>query len=764
MTKINYKISARTTMLLGREGVSKADGAMVELIKNTYDADADFCFLCLDSAGDTIYLFDNGTGMSADTIKQCWMLIGTPNKRNEYCSKRSRIKSGEKGIGRFALDRLGSVCTMYTKTVDNPVLKWYTDWSEFEDTNKTLDEMQADLDEIETSFADTIPAFLRKNIEEFVEDKNKELLSVGKKAISPFLSGTLFVINGLRDPWNLDFANKFIAGLGTLLPPAEQTDFFVCTMKSNKDIYSEVTNPFAEDYDYRLKASFDGAKFEVVLDRNEFDINRIPEAVFERADFQKEPYRKEDFINHIFSKKVSIGELMKTTDEDIIRKIKKIGSFSFEYSFMKISANDDSKETFYYKEISKNRAQWLKDYGGIKIYRDRFFVRPYGDPNSDAFDWLGLDARKANNPAGVSHQSGGWHVRNRQGQGTVFISRVTNQVLLDMSSREGIIENEYFSLFKNVLVELIAFIERDKAYIGKAMKSYYDEVNETAKTKEEGSSLAKTVLNNSRSNQDRSNQTNEEKLARAVQVLEEEQEDLESEIQQLKVLATSGLLTSTVAHDLKSINAILITRVDNLQKVIDRSDKEMIERHLSDLMKNDQFLHSWLTIVATQARKDRRKRNKENVYLTVRSLVDLLGPILNRKRITVAISDDRQIVERRIFRSDFESIIYNLIINSIEAFQRVSLSVRQITIKMSADDDDIIIDYEDNGPGLSDVFSNPYDIFTFGTTSKKDKDGNIIGTGMGMYIVASTLREYSGECNITKIKDGFGLRIKIPRR
>lgn len=47
---------------------------------------------------------DNGVGMTKETIETCWMLIGTDNKRVEYLSTKKRIKSGEKGIGRFALD------------------------------------------------------------------------------------------------------------------------------------------------------------------------------------------------------------------------------------------------------------------------------------------------------------------------------------------------------------------------------------------------------------------------------------------------------------------------------------------------------------------------------------------------------------------------------------------------------------------------------------------------------------------------------------
>ena len=84
MGKVKYKISARATILLGREGVSKADGAIVELIKNTYDADAEICFICIDAEQDTIYLVDNGSGMDSKIIEECWMLIGTANKRDNY--------------------------------------------------------------------------------------------------------------------------------------------------------------------------------------------------------------------------------------------------------------------------------------------------------------------------------------------------------------------------------------------------------------------------------------------------------------------------------------------------------------------------------------------------------------------------------------------------------------------------------------------------------------------------------------------------------
>lgn len=58
MEKMKYKMSSRATILLGRESVSRVDGAIIELVKNTYDADAGFCFICFDVEHDHIYILD----------------------------------------------------------------------------------------------------------------------------------------------------------------------------------------------------------------------------------------------------------------------------------------------------------------------------------------------------------------------------------------------------------------------------------------------------------------------------------------------------------------------------------------------------------------------------------------------------------------------------------------------------------------------------------------------------------------------------------
>lgn len=94
--------------------------------------------------------------MNRDTVESAWMLIGTDNKKTNYISDGRRVKSGEKGIGRFALDRLGSKCTMYTKNKSEKLIYWFNNWDNFEEDGKTLDEIEADFEYLKCPFESII--------------------------------------------------------------------------------------------------------------------------------------------------------------------------------------------------------------------------------------------------------------------------------------------------------------------------------------------------------------------------------------------------------------------------------------------------------------------------------------------------------------------------------------------------------------------------------------------------------------------------------
>ena len=132
MAKIPFNVDAYTARLIGRENVSKLEGAIVELVKNSYDADATCCVLYYDQNKDTLYLADNGCGMTQEVIQKHWMTIGRSSKKSTFVSDKGRIQTGEKGIGRFALDRIADQCQMLTWTgKENEKILWTVDWNAF---------------------------------------------------------------------------------------------------------------------------------------------------------------------------------------------------------------------------------------------------------------------------------------------------------------------------------------------------------------------------------------------------------------------------------------------------------------------------------------------------------------------------------------------------------------------------------------------------------------------------------------------------------
>lgn len=776
MGTMKYKISSRATILLGRESVSKVDGAIIELVKNTYDADADMCFLCFDIKNDCIYIIDNGIGMTKETIENYWMMIGTNNKQINYQSKRNRIKSGEKGIGRFALDRLGSKCEMYTYNELSPkTILWTMDWNKFEEPNKILDDINATFEYLDTPFEMNIPKDIYDNIQK-INKSNDINFNISLK------TGTILKISQLRDNWTEKSISKIINTMNFLLPPKnlDNDNYIICVQKSLIDNYILINNDMSDDFDYKLSVIFDGNNFHTVLLRNEFDVNKMPKDLFKEEAFKKYPLRKEDFILGKFENTYSIESLLLNSEPELINNVKKIGSFRFEYTFMKISPNKN--ESFYNKEISPKRKVWLKQYSGIKIYRDNFLVRPYGDPNTDSYDWLGLDARKASNPASIARLNiGNWCVRNGQSVGSLFISRINNNVILDKSSREGVIENDSYFLLKNILIKLISIFENDRMLVFRNLRKYFDEINKKEIIKKQSLSISKEILcklnvnnekdynntindkNNIYTDYDDNNNYEKIKtLAKAVKYFEEEKQDLIDENKILRALATNGLITTSIVHDLKTIDALLVNRISNLEFCINMNDKELVQTSLNDLKRDDRFLKAWISVITEHIKKDKRTRKKQNIYEIIENILRLLFPILKQKEIDIKLYKDDNNPSKKIIISDFECIFYNLIINSIESFEKSSTEKRIITINLKTIENNIIIDYSDNGNGIDSKFENPYDIFKYGITSKIDNNGNMIGTGLGMYIVSSTLNEYHANYKLAEKVNYFSLEMIIP--
>ena len=146
--------------------------------------------------------------------------------------------------------------------------------------------------------------------------------------------------------------------------------------------------------------------------RQEYNTEALPLSFFNRENQKQYPYRREDFLRGFWETTRTFPQLRPGyRDFDTDGILNRIGSFDFIFYYLKRSATRNDETRFFYRQCPYNlRKSWLDKYGGIKLFRDSFRVRPYGEKNDSAFDWLALGMRKNNSPAGVAKKTGGYRV------------------------------------------------------------------------------------------------------------------------------------------------------------------------------------------------------------------------------------------------------------------------------------------------------------------------------------------------------------------
>ena len=767
--RIPFKVSARTARLIGRENVANADGAIIELLKNSHDADASRAALYFTRNGD-ILIVDNGHGMTGDIIEQLWMTIGTDDKALNPVSSKKRVKSGAKGIGRFALDRLGDTTDMYTKTKNSEgIIHWSVDWRSFDEFGLTVDNVEAGIEVVSDKSMDDIALSLSgKPYEDFFSDN----------------SGTILYIRLPRDSWDETMLDSLYENLEALAVPLTDDEFRL-EMQAEvlPEKYGEV-RPFIEDeYDMKLNAHYDAASQVVSgrIYRNELDIAQIEAnlvGVFEQEGMGTSPYTLSEFERGYFDWSRSVKELMPGY-VDTNNQLASIGSFDFEIVFAKQGESSDEEDAkkypYKFVDYSKRKA-WFNKFGGIKIFRDNFRVRPYGEKGND---WLDLGKRQAGSPQGAGQRIGPYRLRPRQVAGSVRISRISNVFFDDKSSREGIQENETFDVFKNLLLAITGLLERDRNVTFVAFSKLYDQTHETEQKKKKGREVAARVRRDS-DNQDAHkeySQEDAEQMAETIEALDEDLHAANDHLSILRSLASAGLITAAAAHELRQLERHIKGRTSNLVDLISPLiTKEAAAKRgeaydpyilIKDLEKDDATILEWLHYALMPLQRDKRRR--KNVYLHeyFESLNMTWQNFFKDRSISLKYSlrgskDDNQV---KMFPIDLETIFNNLVVNSVESFNRQKEQAdRQITIICSAKGDSLQITYEDNGSGLDDAFrGSPSDVFIPQVTSKRDEHGNETGTGMGMYLVKSVVDENGGTVRITKIDKGFGVTIVLPK-
>ncbi len=756
---IEFDVDAYTARLIGRENVSKLEGAVLEIVKNAYDADAKTFCLYYSGEKQCIYIMDNGTGMKEEVLRTHWMTIGNSSKRENYLSPGKRVQTGAKGIGRFALDRISDRCRMLTIS-EAGGLEWVVDWEDFSD-NKKISEVKATIYDTDMKLPEYADMAHWKNAA-VAEELRKHGFDD---------CGTLFCLEGLHDVWDERTMERLRNHLENLLPPDVVEDFSIFFFGDDTDVKeAEVQSSNVDSYDYRIDFQVRGDSLEIQIKRNEFDFRGEEKEVFEKAGFSEE----EQAYFHGKVKYLRYGIKQEIGSENCI------GDYAGTLYFNKISQTEKDQKRFYYKDI-KARTNLTRRFGGIKLYRDKFRVRPYGEYGDNDFDWLELSARRNRSPVGLGHKRNQWRAGSEQMLGSVYITR-NNHNLEDAANRNGIQEGPGFVQLKKVIVLVIEEFERDRQFVGRKLAEYAREQDALAAEVEQIHLMAEArrkweeEQGNKSETEDKPYEevpvVNPAQVAELLDALEQKQKeelrDMRDEGKVLQTLATTGIVTNMFMHEIRTLTNNIGQELDAAYEAIQYDqDVESALKNIRQAIAFKKNFASWFGITIEAIRKDKRRRKKHNIKEMLSKFVDMWKDILAKNDVELLLTCDDDI-EFYCFEFDIENIISNLISNSLTSFERemeTVLEERKIQMEIIGREKGFVINYQDTGWGLIDRYKvRPELILNAFESSKVTAGQEEDGTGMGMWIVNTTVLDYNGDIDLSKNKEcdkGFHVRIRM---
>ncbi len=332
-----FRPHARLLHLLGDELISDESIAVIELVKNAYDADARTVSVELEritgSGEARIIIQDDGDGMDLDTLLHGWLEPATRRKRRggrKQPTARGRYPLGEKGVGRFAVNKLGSELELVTRArgAEHEVALTVR-WDIFGD---------GFLDEIENHYEVRLPVV-------FGEQRH----------------GTWLNISGTRTVWDRGKVVRLRDGLARLISPLSSMDDFQIVLSCTEfpDLGGQVTSSLLEQAPYRLVGQVDESGIFQSQDSPDgpVDLRRLaPEAFLEEGRY----------------------------------RLPVCGPFQ-----IALSAWDLDNVGLHRAAMDRTMRATLRRHCGVSLYRDGFRVMPYGGPGDY---WLELNQRRVNNP------------------------------------------------------------------------------------------------------------------------------------------------------------------------------------------------------------------------------------------------------------------------------------------------------------------------------------------------------------------------------
>lgn len=731
--ELAFRPRARIIRTIGDRLISGPEAAVIELIKNSHDADANWVkvkFTPPFSADEgVITIVDDGHGMTFDDIEGKWMEPATTDKGERRTSPNGRRFLGSKGIGRFASARLGRYLELKSTARINPgpsrspvfqtTVIPQLDWNQFEEA-RYLEEIRF---RVQLPPPETTP-------------------------------GTVLRISGLRDVWTERQIVALYHELRRLVSP------IVDPRASPFRIYLDLSDCTLES------CGFDGT---ALMGRNLSDIGEgkvaeddpfliRPYPLLEASDYSVDGIFDE---NGSFSgtmtirrgdlepEQVSLDVPLRPEDDEASCGIVTVKFHIFDRESEAVRATVEQAGL---GPIGVREARKLLDsIAGVAIYRTGFRVRPYGDEGND---WLNLDAKRVQNPS--------MRIGRNQIAGVVAVDSEQDSKLVERSSREGLEENGSFRRLIRLVSTLLAEVVeprrrkfREAAGLEKRKEAGFEDVYHRVQL-----GWSKMLLTKIPEGE---RQAVEALIARESDRLTEYVRQLEEKQAKLQAQVTMGLIVGEVMHQGNTPLSFVETESARLKRWLpsffeDSSDSAGRRQQYPQIVNGlDASAAKLRALFNALSPLSGARRGEPQAFDGVSSIEGsrlLFESRLEKLGINCAILPPHP--TRRLFgyRDDLATAVTNLLDNAIYWLDHHGVTDPLVQISFTEEGDSSHILIADNGRGIPSEFAE--NVFDVGFSLKPH------GTGLGLSIAREAIQRSGGKLELMASATGAAFRITFP--
>lgn len=790
----SLKVDARLISQLGEALIDSNKVALMELIKNSSDADATICKINIDTFFENeqgrgrIVIEDNGSGMNDYIIENSFLKIASSFKNNyqKISPKYNRIAQGNKGIGRLSLNKLGRSVKVTTKLDTDFLLENY----------KSLD-----LSNVYGN--DNIDNILRDNHDKHYnfeinwEDFNSENVSIDDVSITikhedcndsikfnGFNHGTKIEIFGIKDIeyWNDNNVFELIKDeINQLFNPfiEKESSFLVKVKVDSKPIF---TNDILDEERIR-NTSFSYARFEFCSEQKKINVRLKRNKHYIKKEIDKLIRTMENFnftINseidyqqqyNLYSSnfaRIDLSSFQKLKDTIANYKCDISGLNLYDEDKLFLPGDFEGEIFAYDLSASKDTAEikkYIENFLGVKVYRNNFRILPYGSVDNDWLDMSGYNTR-TESIIYKKHTTTGY----------VRIDGLENlNKIKEMTNRQGIQLDNYgenfILLMKNIIYRIIAKMEKDfndnlrhpqekilrekksgeiVEISGIIFKKNYDPQNESKnkiaeikKDLEEDSFENKKLLAKIDSLNKNIDDVNEYNLKKENLINKEYKY-----INELNPIIGSAIIAQSLAHEIKRLSNQIEISTKNIRSLCGRD----VYDELDLISINCYYLSRYASVLDINSRSKRRKYEIFSIkkYL---NLILLDNPIFRYKGRDYKykfIGEDFQI---RGIKANIKITVENIILNSLYWLEYFNIDNPVINFELFPNARKMVI--YDNGKGIDKNISDK--IFEPFVSNKPENEGR----GMGLYIVSELLKDFGAIISLDDALNNCGNKYKF---